>query len=392
MTHKLELERLLHMTEHEVIFHAAAVLSKHYEVITDYDNYLVVQGDSPICLVAHVDTVSFGTLNMVLKWNRNVIRNTEGILGADDRAGVFAILEIVESAKKSGLPMPSVIFTNYEESGGRGVKELIKSKVFDTSNTKLFVELDRKGSNEYVYYTSSLPREVKDYVESFGYIQKDGSYSDIMDLAFEYHIPAVNLSIGYYSQHTQFETLHYDEMFLNINRVKDMLKDPITQLYKLSDADCISWMGYGGYSDYYGTYKCKKPEGKVIDMRNHSTQDKEWPSSASEWNLGEDDGWPVSDFEDPSEQKHSLEFAEMLKCEIYCSIQDETIHDMYSTYIENTEVLAFMDNFFDFFAHEQYKRGFLEHELMPEEEFEEVFEVVWNIVSHVYGESIGMKF
>ncbi len=415
MEKRKELEQLLMMGELEVLVYAAAELEKLYDnVQTDYNNYAVAQGTSSIALVAHVDTVSWGTKGMTLAWTKNVLRNEEGILGADDRAGVFGILEAVKKAKSLNLPLPSVIFTNHEESGGRGVKAFIKDKVFSGEGTNLFVELDRKGCNEYVFYTSSLPKQVKEYVESFGYCQKEGSYSDIMDLAFAYKIPAVNLSVGYYSQHTQFETLHWDEMWLTINRVVEMLADPIPVLYRLSETDCRSWAGgysrYGGgnyhgsnygyaggygFDDYYDTY-----QGKVITLPSYekqkqnttppvpvvpAAQQREWEDTMG-WS---DSGYVLDDeFEEKRHDITELEFMDILRVEVYCAIIDGNLDHLYAEYADDVQVIAFMDNFFDFYDHEVFKNGFDANDVIPDAEFEVIFDSTWNLVSNVYGSKL----
>ena len=230
-----ELLNILKMTDGELGGYLKCTLKKHYKkVLTDGDNYIYAKGTSPLCLVAHIDTVrGKNDLPVNLVVSRNVIRNASGVLGADDRAGVYGILEVMRGCIENNFPMPHIIFTNYEESGGRGVKAFIRDKKFDPRGIDLLVELDRKGCNEYVFYSTTLPQPVKDYVKSFGFREERGSYSDISDLTDEYQIPSVNLSIGYYSQHCNAEYLHYDECLLTIDRVLDMCEEPIGKLHKV---------------------------------------------------------------------------------------------------------------------------------------------------------------
>jgi hypothetical protein len=257
------------------------------------DDFVYAIGESPITIVAHVDTVrdryvhkvpTKNTANivlasskkddsMVLCQNRNVLTNLNGVLGADDRAGVFGCLEIVRRCSEAGLPLPSVILTNGEESGGIGVGAFCRSKIFekhDQGRTKLFVEMDRCNATEWVTYGAKLPSEVVDYVESFGFHKGHGSYSDIADLQEEYLIPAVNVSIGYYSQHSASEKLHVDEMYLTIDRVFQMVKDPIDKLYKV-DPDV---KGYGWDEDWYNHYNPKN-----YGNNNHNKPKTETPKT-----------------------------------------------------------------------------------------------------------------
>jgi len=242
-------QEVLSMTTLEVVTAATKFLGSEYKnVYIHSDNFVYAVGDSPICIVAHMDTVRDPQLQVGEKprhefhagkvynlvQNRNVLRNSTGVLGGDDRAGVFACIDLVRRCRKEKLPMPSVILTNGEESGGKGVRVFVATEVFkkyDNRNTRLFVEMDRQGCNDWVTYGTKLPTEVINYVESFGFRSSHGSYSDIADLQEEYLIPAVNLSIGYYQQHSANEYMHIDEMYMTIGRVMGMLKAPIDKLY-----------------------------------------------------------------------------------------------------------------------------------------------------------------
>jgi len=271
---KTRIDDLLIASTDEVFDHCVNELLRYYPrpagapptVFVHKDDFVYAPGHGSICLVSHIDTVrdrqSSGARSSVdaekpvaLRQNRNVLTNANGILGADDRAGVFACLDLVRRAYRDKLPMPSVMFFNGEESGGLGVKVFLRTEAFkreDKGCTKLFVEMDRLGATEWVTYGATLPRPVIDYVESFGFKSGHGSYSDIADLQEEYLIPSVNLSIGYYGQHTQSEKLHLDEMHMTINRVYSMMKDPIAQLHPVTKKWSYQGKSYD-YSNYGGS-------------------------------------------------------------------------------------------------------------------------------------------
>ena len=82
----------------------------------------------PLLLNAHVDTV-YSTEGIQLIRDENEIR-TDGktILGADNKAGVAIILEVIRTLKERSLPHPplEVVFTIREEKG------LLGAKAFDT--------------------------------------------------------------------------------------------------------------------------------------------------------------------------------------------------------------------------------------------------------------------
>lgn len=85
----------------------------------------------PIFLSAHMDTVE-PTDNIKIIIDGDTIK-TDGstILGADDKAGIAAILECVEDVVERGAPHGDVvvIFSVCEEQGLRGARELDHSKI-----------------------------------------------------------------------------------------------------------------------------------------------------------------------------------------------------------------------------------------------------------------------
>ncbi len=86
---------------------------------------------TPLLLNAHVDTV-WPTSNIQIVREGDRIR-TDGstILGADNKAGVAIILEVLQTLKERNLPHPplEVVFTIREEKGLLGAKALDPSKL-----------------------------------------------------------------------------------------------------------------------------------------------------------------------------------------------------------------------------------------------------------------------
>ena len=217
----------------------------------EHDQWIYVNNSSPIMLVAHMDTI---TRNHQLKFRvkRNLIRARNSVLGADDRAGVYAIIELLTMCHDQSIPMPSVLFTNYEESGLMGVDAFVTAKRLDVAGLNLFVELDRKGRDEFVCYFYTINDKLKRWVESFGFRKEWGSISDVASLTEEYHIPHVNLSVGYYDQHSTRERLNTTELQETINKVFRMIKQPIDVLYPAEP----STRYYGCYGNGYQDYDC----------------------------------------------------------------------------------------------------------------------------------------
>ncbi len=83
----------------------------------------------PLLLNAHLDTVSPTKGIKIVRTATDIKTDGSTILGADDKAGVAIILEVLQTLKERNLPHPplEVVFTIREEKG------LLGAKAFDTS-------------------------------------------------------------------------------------------------------------------------------------------------------------------------------------------------------------------------------------------------------------------
>jgi DNA-directed RNA polymerase subunit RPC12/RpoP len=153
-------------------------------------------------------------------------------------AGIFAIIQII----KSGL-RPSIILTTDEESGAIGASALAKNPC-PIAGLKYMIQLDRRGTNDCVFYSCGN-LDFIDYVETFGFIEKWGSFSDISVLMPAWKICGVNLSVGYEDEHSVSEVLFIKPLFDTINKVKNMLKEKeipsFTFKEYVSDWSKIGW-------------------------------------------------------------------------------------------------------------------------------------------------------
>jgi hypothetical protein len=212
--------------------------------------YLYLDNNAPLCLVAHVDTLQRKN-NFKIIQNRQILSiQGGGILGADDRAGIFALASLYSDKV-------NILITSGEEVGGVGARQAAND--LQMSTVRLMIEFDRRGCNEYVYYSDYLPKQVATYVEAFGFEKNYGSYSDIAEFP---HISAVNLSIGYYNQHTGAESLHLDEMYLTIQRAREMINNPIKKKYKPE-------INYG-YDYFRGAKKTKATDRGLVTKIRYS--------------------------------------------------------------------------------------------------------------------------
>ena len=211
-------ERLAMLSQAELHKTLSTYLKGKYKKVIIQKEYIVAVGDIPIALVAHMDTVFFQSMtHMYYDQRKGVLWSPEG-LGADDRAGIYMILQIIQSGLR-----PSIILTTDEERGGVGAQKLAKSEC-PIPFLKYMIQLDRHGANDCVFY-DCYNTDFIDYIESFGFAEAIGSFSDISFLMPAWKICGVNLSVGYYDEHTTSETLNVNLMYRTLSIVKKMLED-----------------------------------------------------------------------------------------------------------------------------------------------------------------------
>lgn len=200
-------------------------LLKKYDKVVHTHDYVFAEGTIPICLVAHLDTV-FKTLPDEIYYDsdQKVMWSPQG-LGADDRAGVYAILEILEAGYR-----PSVVFTTNEEIGGLGALKLVEDyPECPFPNLKAIIELDRQGEKDCVFYDCDNS-DFETYIQSFGFTPAFGSFSDISFIAPGWGAAAVNLSVGYVDEHSYYERLYTNHLDATIAKVKEILNKSISML------------------------------------------------------------------------------------------------------------------------------------------------------------------
>ena len=203
------------------------LLRKKYrgKALVRKDSYILVHGEAPIMLLAHLDTVHEKPVKHICKSpDGNILMSLQGI-GGDDRCGVYALVRAYEAA----LVKPWLLFTCDEEVGGLGAEtfaaEYSKGKMpKDLAALKLLVEIDRKGSKDAVYYNCDNP-EFEAYITSKGFVTAFGSFSDISVVAPELGVAAVNLSSGYYNAHTLHEYINRKQINAVIQAVIGIIAD-----------------------------------------------------------------------------------------------------------------------------------------------------------------------
>jgi hypothetical protein len=204
------------MTQKELKNYVTRQLHKTHDRVIVGDGYVYAQGEFPVLLVAHLDTVHDRVPQLfVYDKNKTIISSPQGI-GGDDRCGVYMIFEVI---KKFNC---SVLFCEDEEIGGIGAEKFIQTDLAQTLSFNYMIEFDRKGSNDAVFYDCDNP-EFEEFITKEFHKTAYGTFSDISYLAPYIECAAVNLSCGYYQAHTTSEYVVLKEMQDSIDAACNIL-------------------------------------------------------------------------------------------------------------------------------------------------------------------------
>ena len=258
MKHQTNVERLkkyLKLSELELFTVLKKELREQGRVLrTDNENYILAlpkEGKQvPVLLLAHLDTKKKGDAapQHVLYDPEYRVMWTPETLGADDRAGVYAIMELIKEHNCS------VLFTTGEESGGLGAKEFVKKYPKNKWGFKVGIQLDRRNADDAVFYKNAAD-DFHEYIETFGFEETTGSFTDISVIGPAWKMNTVNLSIGYYNEHMTAEYLIVGNMEKTMNRVNKMLNIKWPKFEYKEEVSVLSTTGTWYNEDYWNSRK-----------------------------------------------------------------------------------------------------------------------------------------
>lgn len=190
-----------------------------------------------ILLSAHMDTVEEIVANREIIEEGTILSSSEGILGADDRAGITAILTILQRIRKTNFNGTiKVAFTVEEEIGCLGSRGITQDFIEDVDAA---IVIDRRGKRDIVTSNGSFSFCTEEFGKLFeqagilagmeDWKATPGGISDAKVFA-QYGIPSVNLSAGYQNEHTDFETLDYLAAFETVLLVEALLHNNLIQI------------------------------------------------------------------------------------------------------------------------------------------------------------------
>lgn len=168
-------------------------------------------GTAPILWSCHTDTVHRKSGKQYVALYDDIVElskeSQHNCLGADDTAGVWLMCEMIR-AEVPGL----YIFHYGEETGGTGSQFIAKSTTKLLSGIKAAVALDRKGTHSII--THQFERCCSDdFANSLGKAlnlgmspDDSGVFTDTANYVDDIG-ECSNISVGYYDQHSSYETL-----------------------------------------------------------------------------------------------------------------------------------------------------------------------------------------
>ena len=179
-------------------------------------NFVYIPGtrEDRVLLIAHADTVwdksynSYAYEQALFEQDGKLFgENEECGIGADDRAGC-AILWLLRNSGHS------LLVTDGEEIGcvaSRHIRDTYPELYDELNNHCYMIQFDRRESENYKVYNLPVTDEFVHFIEdNTGYYDSGkNSGTDIVVLARD--ICAVNLCVGYYKEHTPFESIVVDE-------------------------------------------------------------------------------------------------------------------------------------------------------------------------------------
>ena len=233
-------------------------LDAYFKDVVNNKDFIYCKGDIKVLLVAHLDTVYLKPpkkINII----SSIIQSPQGI-GGDDRCGVYIILKLLEKGLR-----PSVLFTTDEEIGGIGASEFTLD--VDELDVNFILQLDRRGKNDVVRYDDDN-LELTRFIETFGFKETFGTFSDISIIAPYYNISAVNLSCGYYNEHRgSSEIIDFKIVKEVLNKVYKILKTPNDKkyIYKEHIYKNYKYTDYNWYDDYKDLNDKKSVKAKKED-------------------------------------------------------------------------------------------------------------------------------
>ncbi|CAG7581329.1 MAG: putative peptidase [uncultured marine phage] len=246
-----------------------------------YGNYFLEIGeDYTTMFTSHLDTAcpssSTGKKQKIVhrfsKDGKTVGTNGKTILGADCKAGVVVMLNMIENQ----IPGLYYFFLG-EEVGCKGSKwlsaKMYEGEIFPDHKITKVVSFDRRGTNSIITYQwagrCASDAFADGLIEQFGNtglkMQKDPTGVCTDSIQFQDFIPeCTNISVGYYSEHTGGENQDLEflkELSESVTKI-DWESLPVER-----DPSVTDYGNYSGYEDEWYGYGSGYGSSDDVDIK-----------------------------------------------------------------------------------------------------------------------------
>lgn len=231
----------------------------------NYGNIYYLDNENVPLLSAHMDTVRKEEdlcIGAFLNESEDDKIFSGGILGGDDKCGVYIILKVLETGKKVNF-----IFSRDEEIGCLGIKALLKPNYSENKeltnkvrNCLYCLVLDRKHNNDIIceqndYGTEEFEKALEKISNegNFGYRGARGLCSDANTIRD--YISTANLSVGYYEPHSQKEYVSKKDLQNALDYTIAII-DNLKEQFKAAEVKTYNYYNnrHYGYYDFPGYY------------------------------------------------------------------------------------------------------------------------------------------
>ena len=263
------MKRLLNILSHRREHNSTGELSFALKYLSQFEPIYNLGGDviayrfdnthpddrSRVLFSCHIDTmhrsnpervfqeVYFDSMN-----NQVFIDASDDCLGADDGAGVFLLLEMIDRGVHGAF-----IFHRGEEKGGIGSRAMVEHHSDWLASFTHAIAFDRRGTQSIITHqgtcrgaSDKCAQFIIDTIGMNHQLDDTGTYTDTREY-FGLIPECFNFSIGYESEHTSKETLDTDYLF--------KLRDRITSIdWGALELPIDRTPNYSDYDDKYSRY------------------------------------------------------------------------------------------------------------------------------------------
>ncbi len=233
-----------------------------YLEMDHYNNIFITKNTSNPeiypCIVAHMDEVHQykGTKEIVMKngliWAKYKESKKLCGLGADDANGIYIALELLNI-----IPNLKICFTTEEEIGGNGAYEAsINTEFFE--NCQYLIQADRRGKSDLIVHTNGVMitsdlflSHIVDICDKYEYSSQYGVFTDVGILAPRLSLSGINVSCGYYNEHTVKEYTNIKELENCLNFIHDIVISLKDQIYPIKVIDDFGHQATGYDPPFY---------------------------------------------------------------------------------------------------------------------------------------------